>query len=266
MSYCLAILLLLLLAGDPPDGRKGNELYRQGRYAEAAEAYRAGLSALGEGASTARYGLLNNLGSALYRSEQFGDAREAFDQAMAGAQTETDRSRAAYNAGNAAFSAGALQDAVSYYEQALLDDPANDNARFNYEFARRKLKEQQQQKQQQSGQQKGNGKNDDQQNGKQNDPKQGKDRQQNNGSPNQQDEGRQDQQKQPPDRGGNQQQDQQPSTEPPQQNGEAQAQDQDKLSREQAERILQAMQNGEEQQLRRTQKMKAPPRHVEKDW
>jgi len=40
----------------------------------------------------------------------------------------------------------------------------------------------------------------------------------------------------------------------------------DRLSREEAERILQALANEEEQLLREVQKIQGRPRHVEKDW
>ena len=61
-------------------------------------------------------------------------------------------SRAAYNAGNTAFTVEDGQRALAFYRRALLADPANDDARFNYEFVKRQLDEQGQQQDQQNQQ------------------------------------------------------------------------------------------------------------------
>ena len=70
----LAILLPLTGDGDG-EGRRGNALYRQELYEEAAAVYREGLSKVPADALGARpAGLLNNLGAALYRSGDFAGA------------------------------------------------------------------------------------------------------------------------------------------------------------------------------------------------
>ncbi len=254
----LISLLAFLLPDGPGDGRKGNTLYAEGKYAEAAEAYRQGLASLGDAQSAARYGLLNNLGSALYRMGQFDEARKVFQEAALAAGSDAERSRALYNAGNAAYGEESLEEALEQYRNALLADSRNEDARFNYEFVKRKLDEQQQQQQQ------GNGQNQDEQqdqnsennSGQQNEPQdqnEGQDPQQNqSGEDSQQSEG--DQQERPQ----NEQEQQQP--------GEDQQADPGNLSREQAERILQALQGDEERLLREVQKQRARPQDVEKDW
>lgn len=241
MGRILILLSLFTLwGGDDRSGRRGNAHFRAERYAEAAEAYREGISSLdtrepGHVAS----GLLNNLGAALYRQDDFQGALDAFASAFGMSAAPADAARAAYNAGNAAFRNQAPEDALSYYRRALLRNPSDEDARFNYEFVKRQLDEQQQQQQQQDQE------NQDQEN---------QDQQQQQDQENQ-DQENQDQQQQD-------QQDQQQQDQPQQQ----EPQDPEELSREEAERMLEALQNDEEQLLRQVQKMKARPRRVEKDW
>lgn len=259
MRILLVTLLIAgagLLANDgEKEGRRGNELYQQGSYGPAVEAYRRGLAALDEDASIElRYGLQNNLGAALLKSEDPEAAGEVFSRALAAAPTTADIARTAYNAGNASYSSEELETSLAYYRQSLLREPDNEDAKFNYEFVKRRLQQQQEQQQQQQDQQ-----------------QDGDDSQQENQDQNQS-QGDQEQDQQQADReneqqqdGGNeQQQGEQPNEEQPEQpqSGEAG----EKMSDEQAQRILQALQNEEEQLLREVQRKDARPRRVEKDW
>lgn len=261
-AFLFTLLLLLAPADDPTDaGRRGNSLYERGQYAQAAEAFRAGLAATPADDLATRYGLLHNLGAALHRLEDYDGAQEAFNTALSLAAGAGDVARAAYNAGNTAFRRDDLQAAVDRYKQALLADPDDENARFNYEVAKRQLDEEQQQDQQQQQggdegeqnpedeQQEG----DEQQQGEQDpqDPQQGdeeEDQQQGEGD-------QQEEQQQDPQEPG---EEEQPQQQPPP--------DPNELSRQQAEQILDALENEEEQLLRQVQQMKGRPRQVEKDW
>lgn len=259
MRFLLVTVLIagagLLLDDGEKDGRRGNELYEQGSYGPAVEAYRRGLAALDEDASIElRYGLQNNLGAALLKSEDAEAAGEVFLRALAAAPTTADFARTAYNAGNAAYAAEELETSLAYYRQSLLREPDNEDAKFNYEFVKRQLQQEQQQQQQ-----------DQQQNGD--------DSQQENQDQNQS-QGDQEQDQQPSDRENEQQQDSeneqqqgdQPSEEQPQQSQPQSREAGEKMSDEQAQRILQALQNEEEQLLREVQRKDARPRRVEKDW
>lgn len=61
----------------------------------------------------------------------------------------TDRSKALQNLGNVKFMQKDYKTAIKNYRDALVEDPANLNARYNYELAARMLQRQQEQKQQQ---------------------------------------------------------------------------------------------------------------------
>ncbi len=142
----LALILLLFgLLGDnaAKHGRTGNALYEQGKYAAAASAYRDGLAVHEDTTGAVYAALQNNLGAALHRQEQFSEAQTAFQRAARGATTSDERVRALFNAATAAAGTGALQDALATYKQVLLTDPTHDPARYNYEYLKRRLKEQQ---------------------------------------------------------------------------------------------------------------------------
>ncbi len=244
MKLFVLLTLFLLLPQAAPvtgdgtkQGRQGNVLYDQQQYQGASDAYATGLAAYQDvSIDEAYYGLQNNLGAALHKQEDFERAQAAFAKALETASTEADFARASYNAGNNAFSSEQAEAALEHYKKALLANPSNLDAKFNYEFVKRKLEEEQQQQQQQGG-------DDQEQNDEQNEDQQDQQNDQ------------QDQNQQNQDQQNDQQQDQQQQPQPDQQ-----------LSREQAERILQALENEEEQLLREVQKMKGRPRRVEKDW
>lgn len=150
-TYLLLISLLSAAVGDP-DGRTANDLFREGRYREAADAYLAALEELGPQApAEVQAALLNNLGSALYRMEDYETALQAFVRSLAVAKAGSDRSRAAYNAGNAAYRQNNLKAALSFFKQALLEDALNEAARFNFEYVRRQVRDDEQQQQDSSG-------------------------------------------------------------------------------------------------------------------
>ena len=286
MRLLIVIIALLLGPTDDPSkkGRKGNESYRNQQHGEAAQLYLEGINAGTEAKPGILAGLWNNLGASLFRSGDFEQAKEAFTNAIGFARSNEEVSTFAYNAGNTIYSGtqgggqqgppGALgmppgmgqqgggsgeglEEALEYYKQALLADPTNEDAKYNYEFVKRQFDEQQQNQQDQ------NQENQDQQ---QNQDQQSDEQQQENQD--QQEQNQQDQQEQNQDQqqqNQDQQQEQQSEQEQQQQQQQQQA-DPTKLSREEAERILQALQNEEQELLRQVMKPQTRPKKVDKDW
>lgn len=256
----LVVIALLAFGADlfsddgERDGRRGNKLYEDGAYDEAAEAFASGLAALSEDASMRlRYGLHNNFGAALMKSGDAAGARQAFERALGAAVADVDEARSAYNAGNAAFTSDDLEAAVDFYRRSLLRNPDNPDAKFNFEFAKRRIEQQENQQEQQQG------------DSDQSDENQEEQNQRNSGEQNQNGEEQQDERNGQED--GSQQEEigepQEEDAPPREQSGES---SQDRLSNAQAERILQALQNEEEQLLRQVQRPASRPRRVEKDW
>jgi len=182
--------------------RDGNRLYDAGRYSEALTAYRSGQVLAPE---LAELGF--NAGNALFRSGDVEAALREYQQAAS--MGDDDLAAAAlYNAGDALLSAGDLDGAVQAFRQSLLRNPDDLDAKYNLELAQ--LARQQQQQQQQGGE--GEQQEDDQgqdqqdQNGQQEND-QGQDQQDQNGQ--QENDQGQDQQDQNGQQENDQQQDQQ---------------------------------------------------------
>ena len=245
--------LLLVLFQVAPDssaheGYQGNLYYQNDQFQEAQNAYERGLSLYPTTIvpENVYYGLQNNLGLALHGQGNIEEAFTAFDEAIATAPDSGGASLANYNAGNNAFGAQNTEAALEYYRQAMLNNPENEQARFNYEYVKR------QQQQNQSSQQ--NEEQDDQEQQDQEQQEQENQEQQQNQEQEQQQE-EQDQQEQ------GQEQQEQDQQEQKQQQQQAQ-----QLSREEAERILQALANEEKELLREVQKGEPTRRRVTKDW
>lgn len=235
--------------GDGDDkGRRGNAFYRNEQYVDAANLYREALIEIQkDGPGSTHSGLLNNLGASLFKQGDYNMAETAFNGAALMASDTRDGVRATYNAGNAATMQEQLETALDMYTRTLLADPSNEDAKFNYEFVKRKLQDQKDQKESDS----------------QNDDEEQQDQ-------NQQDQDQQNQQNQDQDQDQQNQQDQQDQD---QQNDQDRPEPEqsprpnpEEMTREEAERLLQALENEEQQLLRQIQKMKVRPRRVEKDW
>jgi tetratricopeptide (TPR) repeat protein len=146
LSFLAALLLAAALplrslgADDANEaGQRGNEAYEQGDYAAAEDAYRAGLAALADSSGATYVALQNNLGMALHQQQRHGEARAAFEAAARRAAASNVRAQALYNAGVSAAVSGELSRALVFFRDALLADPAHENARFNYELVAREL-------------------------------------------------------------------------------------------------------------------------------
>lgn len=131
--------VLLLAAFGWGDRERGNRLFREGRYAEAVEAYREAL----EGGESPE--LHYNMGTALLRLGRYEEAERHLRAALGTVEPEV-RRRTHYNLGNryleAALAEGRtearrelLQGAVEAYKQALRLEPADADAKWNLELA-----------------------------------------------------------------------------------------------------------------------------------
>lgn len=102
--------------------------------------------------------LLLNIGAAQYKMKNFEEAEKAFGRAAMLGDAKV-RSKALYNLGNVAYRQGELDAAISFYQQALENNPEDQDAKFNLEFVRdeirRRIEEakKRQEQQQQSGDQ-----------------------------------------------------------------------------------------------------------------
>jgi Ca-activated chloride channel homolog len=150
-----AVLLLVVLAvtgSGIGDLERGNRLYREGRYDEAAAVYER-IVADGTAAPQVHY----NLGTALLALGRFDDAQRHFEIALQGVEPEL-RQRTFYNLGNRFLEEGraegdvqregALLDAaIEAYRSALRMAPHDVEAKWNLELALREREENEQRQQ-----------------------------------------------------------------------------------------------------------------------
>lgn len=241
MKYVI-FLLIFVISTDV--ARRANEAYEKGDYAVAEQAY---LEAIRETPDDAR--LYFNLGNSLAQQGKFDEAVTAFEKFKDMSDSPEDRSKADYNIGNIFGNQEKWDKAAEQFRQSLRQNPEDPEAKYNYELANRLLQKQEQQEQQQ--QQDQNQQNqDDNSEGEQ----QQSDQQQQEGDQNQQDQ-QQNQQNESQDQQGGEQQQQE------------RQQAQSDMTEEEADRILNALDNKEKDLLKNYHKNKVPSntRHA-KNW
>jgi tetratricopeptide (TPR) repeat protein len=214
--------------------RKGNELYMQKKYPEAAKAYQEAL----QKQPTFTPGAFN-LGNALVQQKQFEAARKVMSNAVKTSRDPMVQSGAHYNSGNTYMSEQQWQQAVDAYKQSLRKNPQDVDAKYNLSYALEKLKQQQQQ---------GGGGGGDKDKNKDN--KDGKDQDQ------------KDQQKD----GKNKQEQQNQGDQDEQHQKQRPQPQQSKISEQQADNLLKALQQDERKVQDKMQQGKATPIRLEKDW
>ena len=251
MRYALILLALVgLVAADGPEGQpqqpfqRGIDLYDQGLYAEAAEAF-ARAEEIDPADLLAAYNRLTSLAAG-------GDIETALRKLegdFAALETEPGvRSQAAYNLGTAllriadeadknqqlAQRAPELMSSIRWLRSALLDEHADPQAKNNLEYANKlleKLKQEQQEQQQQDGE------------GEQNEDRQQQDQDQQQGENQQDQQGQQNQQ----DQQQQQQQDRNEGEQEDQQSEQQQGQDQQQQQRQQQQQGQGEQQDKEQQ-------------------
>ena len=138
--------------------RAGNNLFHNKRYAEAEVEYRKALQVAPQSA-VAQFNLATALlmqgGGAAGQDDKNNPVKQAADMLTdlaKHAPTKSLRSKANYDLGNLAYGSQQYDQAVQLYKQALREDPADDQARYNLRMAQ--LKQQQQNKNQNQNQDK----------------------------------------------------------------------------------------------------------------
>lgn len=223
---------------------EGNKLYAEEKYDEANNKYRDALIENPESP------IVNfNIGDVQYKKRNFEEALKSYEKASSSDDISL-QSKSYYNIGNSLYKMGKLPESILAYKKALELNPQDEDAKYNLEYVRAKLKDnsekqpqdnQQQQQQQQEEQQQQD--------------------QQNQNQEQDSEENQQEQQEQQQ----NSQEDQQNPEEQKEQQQE-QAAEPKEISKEDAERLLNALQN-EEKDLLKEQKPKRRGRPFRgKDW
>lgn len=212
---------------------QGNELYDQKKYKDAEADYR---KAIAEKEKNVAGNF--NLGDALYKEKKFDDAAKDFNSLASANTNPAIKAGALHNLGNTMLQSKKYQESIDAYEKSLLNNPKDDQTRYNLAYAQEMLKKQQQQNKQ-------NQKNN--QNNQQN-----KDR-------NKSDQDKKNQDKQNQDKKNQDKKDQDKQNQQQQQNN---------VSKDDAQRMLDAMNDQEKatQDKLKNKKLKGGKMHIDKDW
>lgn len=217
---------------------EGNRKYKENKFIDAEVNYRKSL----EKNKDSHYGTFN-LGDALYKQEKFEEAAEKFKIAATQETDKETRAKAFHNLGNSLLKSQKFPESIEAYKNSLKLNPKDVDTKYNLEYAKMMLQQQQQQQKQNQD--------------KQDQKKDNQDQQQ------KQDQQKQDQEKKDQQKQEQQEQEQQKQEEQKQQQAKQQEQ---KISKEDAERMLEALKN-EEKDVQKKLKKKAPARiSIEKDW
>jgi len=175
-----------------------------------------------------------NIGNSLFKQNKMEESSSQFEQILESAPSKDDKGKAWFNYGNSMLAQQKLDESIDAYKNALRNTPKDLEAKYNLEFAR-KMKQQQQQQQKQDQ-----------------NKDQDKDKKDQNKDQQKKDQNKQDQNKDQQNKDQNKQQQQQP-----------------KISKQNAEQMLKALQNDERQtqeKVKKAEAMKAKSTRPDQDW
>lgn len=217
----------------------GNKLYGQQRYSEATADYAKAVAKN----PTYAPGLFN-LGSSLYQEKKYDSSRKVMEATAKVAKDKGSQSAANYNIGNTYMSQQKWEDAINAYKNTLRNNPQDVDAKYNLSYAEQMLKKQQNQdknKKDDKKDKKDQKKDQQDQKKDQNKDKDNKDKKDN-------------QQDQQDKKDENNKDDQHPQSQP------------SKLSQQQADQLLNALQQEEKKLQDKMKKEKGIPVKMQKDW
>ena len=139
-NFILYILLTLSLAVSAQEKDKtlpkANEEYAQNKFVEAEADYRVSHSKFPK-RTVAPF----NLGNAIYKQNQIAEAKFAYAKAIENTRSRPQRHKAYHNLGNVFMKEKNYTFAVEAYKNALRNNPSDEETRYNYALAKKKLKE-----------------------------------------------------------------------------------------------------------------------------
>lgn len=229
--------------------REGNVLYKEGNFQEAEIEYR---KALTEKPDYVKGKF--NLGDAMYGQENYEESGKIFNELGETSKTPAAKSGSWYNLGNSLMNQQKYKESIEAYKKALRVNPNDQDAKYNLEYARKMLNNQQQQNQDQNQDQ----------NKDQDQDKQDQNKDQENKDQNQKDQEQKDQEQKQDQK--DQQQNKQDQGDQKQQQNQSQPQ---QISKEDAQRMLDALKNDEKKTLQELQEQKAKATKSKKseiDW
>lgn len=149
LVLCVAVACLAWMNPTRDQVEEGNRLFEQGQYIEAVTAYGEVLVDDPDSPS-----LNFNMGAAHYKAGKYDAALSSLARVQTSDDKQNRTANTAYNMGNTQYQIGAVaesgnpQDALNAYEAALASyrralgaNPADQDAKFNYEFVTKTIKD-----------------------------------------------------------------------------------------------------------------------------
>lgn len=139
-NYILYILLTLsfVVSAQEKDKTlpKANEEYSEKKFVEAEANYRVSHSKFPK-RTVAPF----NLGNSIYKQNQIAEAKFAYSKAIENIKTRPQKHKVFHNLGNVFMKEKNYSAAVEAYKNALRNNPSDEETRYNYALAKKKLKE-----------------------------------------------------------------------------------------------------------------------------
>jgi Ca-activated chloride channel homolog len=129
--------------------RKGNKEYEKKSFSESEVLYRKAIDKNKQSSDA-----VFNVGDALYKQNKFEDAGKQFVENINLNEDKKKKSEGMYNLGNSLLKANKVQESIEAYKGSLKLRPDNKEAKYNLAYAQDLLKQQQEQKKQQQDKQK----------------------------------------------------------------------------------------------------------------
>ena len=141
MKNCILYMLLTLsfaVSAQEKDKTmpKANEEYSEKKFAEAEANYRISNSKFPK-RTVAPF----NLGNSIYKQNQNAEAKFAYAKAIENTKSRTQKHKIYHNLGNVFMNEKNYTNAVEAYKNALRNNPSDEETRYNYALAKKKLKE-----------------------------------------------------------------------------------------------------------------------------
>jgi Ca-activated chloride channel family protein len=124
--------------------RQGNREYENKKFSDSEISYRKAIDKNKESKDA-----VFNVGDALYKQNKFEDAGKQFTESTNLNDDKTKKSAGLYNLGNSLLKANKVQESIEAYKKSLKLRPDNNEAKYNLAYAQDMLKQQQEKQQQQ---------------------------------------------------------------------------------------------------------------------
>ena len=149
LKVILLNLLLILSATlnaqtDKKFIRKGNREYEKNKFSDSEISYRKAIDK-----NKLSPDAVFNVGDALYKQNKYEEAGKQFIENANQSDNKMKKSSGLFNLGNSMLKANKLEESIDAYKNSLKLNPANNEAKYNLSYAQDLLRQQQQQQKQQ---------------------------------------------------------------------------------------------------------------------